>query len=82
MKVKTLIEYLSDLPENDDVCLSKLFLVDNKDDKEDCYEVRLDMPVVGIAHDDKSKDCIFMIVNFKEELDWYKENLGQFKKVK
>ena len=76
MKNKTLQEYLKDLPDDYDVCLSKLSIIEGDEDetgKVELYEVILDVPVVGIVKNDSDTEIRFMIdsdKNSKYLEDW------------
>jgi hypothetical protein len=63
MKVKTMIEWLSELPEDYDMCLSEyMFLECDEDDEEgESYIICLDKPIFGIVKEDEHKEIRVLI---------------------
>jgi hypothetical protein len=47
MKVKKLVKWLQDCDQDSEVCLSRLFIID--DEMNGQYELILDCPIVGLA---------------------------------
>jgi hypothetical protein len=74
MNIKDLKEWISDLPDDYNVVLSRFFVVPNKEAEEidfdnDVYEVILDIPVTGIFRNDSDTEIRFMV-----DYDTSKEN--------
>lgn len=60
MTKKELIESLSDLPDNADICLSTFMLATTEDDEG--YNVILDQPIGGIAYHEDDNEIRFVVV--------------------
>ena len=73
MKVKTMIEWLQELPPDYEMCFSEytsIVVVDDEDseDKGEEYFVVLDMPIVGLIKNDDNKEVRFFTKNSKEHI--------------
>lgn len=80
MKVKDLIGYLQEVDQEFDVDLSRFFIVPSDEKDNDCYEVILDCPIVGLA---TGKDHVRFMLD-KDGKDFEKfmtENFGEVWKV-
>lgn len=78
MKVKDLIEELQRLPQESSVELSRLFAVDTEN--VDTYELRMDMPIIGIAHNlDDPKADVLLVVEYVDD-EKYRNIFGEFTK--
>ena len=58
MNIKTLKEYLQDVPDDFQVCLSNAVAFG---EKEEAYEVILDFPIVGIAVNEEDSELRFIV---------------------
>ena len=72
MNVKDLREAFADYPDDANVEIGKFLALDTENiPPKDAYEVRLDFPIIGIAHDEKSGDILFVVGGGGEkELSW------------
>jgi hypothetical protein len=63
MKIETLIEWLSELPKDYDICLSEYSFVELDDDNQEkqMYTIILDKPIVGISKCDDNKEVRFLL---------------------
>jgi hypothetical protein len=66
MKVNSLIKHLKALPKDYDVVLNR-FLIIPDDEGEDCFHVRLDVPVIGTASNEENKE-VLLILNCDKKL--------------
>lgn len=75
MKVKDLIAELQRLPPEAPVELSRLLAIDTEN-ADDAYEMRLDLPIIGIAHavDEKEAD-VLLVVEYIDN-DQYRNMFG------
>ena len=64
MKLKDLKKALSKFPPNTSVELTKVISVDR--DKKEGYLLRLDFPIIGLAHDEKGGDLLLVVEMDKE----------------
>ena len=69
MKIKTMIEWLKELPQDYEMCFSEYtsIVVDNDSTSEE-YFVVLDMPIVGMLKNDDSKEVRFFTETSKERV--------------
>ena len=82
MKKKDLIEILKDFPDDSELELGKFFTVPNQEFFEgkdnDVYEVRLDLPIVGVMYGENDTSITFIV---KSESNIEKGYLRKFGKV-
>jgi hypothetical protein len=58
MKIKNLIEELQKLPEGATIELGRLLAIDTKDE---AYDFRLDLPIIGVACSEDGKDALLVV---------------------
>ena len=61
MKVKKMIEWLSELPEDYDLCLSEYAFIQGEEGEEEGFIICLDKPIQGIVKSDEHKEIRFML---------------------
>lgn len=61
MKVKTLIEWLQELPEDYDLNLSEYHYIEDKEDDKEHFVVRLDKPIGGLVKHDEHREICFLL---------------------
>lgn len=74
MKAKELIEQLQGMPAEATVELGKVLSIDRLNDEG--YTVRLDFPIIGLAHDEKTGDIV-LVVDHHDSL----KHFGEYKKL-
>jgi len=67
MKIKTMIEWLKELPPDYEMCFSEYTAVVVNKDKEE-YFVVLDMPIVGMLKNDDTKEVRFFTEQSEERV--------------
>lgn len=61
MKVKELIQTLSEYPGEASVELGRLIAIKTEDGKDSAYDVILDFPIIGIAYHDQDNDVRLLV---------------------
>ena len=61
MNVKTMIEWLSEFPEDYSLCLSEYSYIQGEEGKEEGYIICLDKPIQGLVREDEHKEIRFML---------------------
>jgi len=61
MKIEKMIEWLSELPKDYEMCLSEYVFLEGDEDEEEGYIIVLDKPIVGIVKEDEQKEIRFML---------------------
>ena len=72
MKNKKLQKWLSELPDDAEVVLSKAFLIKDEKKKKVLYTCRLDTPIVGLVKTKDNKEVCFMINYSEQSKGWGK----------
>jgi hypothetical protein len=63
MKIKQLKDSIAKLPDDANVELGKILAIDTLKERgeRDAYEVVLDLPIIGIAHEEASNEARFVV---------------------
>ena len=69
MKNKKLQKWLSELPDDAEVCLSKIFLIRDEKNKKVLYTCRLDSPIVGLVKTKDNKEICLMLAHSERDRD-------------
>lgn len=64
MKIKDLIKDLQGLPQDATIELGKLLAIDKANE---AYDFRLDLPIIGIAYNEESKDALLVVEYLENE---------------
>ncbi len=83
MKVKTMIEWLEELPEDYEMCFSEYtcFVCEEGDSTAEEYFVVLDMPIVGMLKNDDNKEVRFFTKQSEEQVIQQIENEKKWRKL-
>lgn len=77
MDVKTLKDHLSNIPDDYQLALSKLFIIHGDEDEEH-YDCVLDMPMCGVASSEEDREVRFIL--HAEDMDRY-GHLGEITRM-
>lgn len=67
MKVKKMVEWLQELPQDYEMCFSDYVSIISEKEKEE-YFVVLDMPIIGMLKNDDTKEVRFFTQNSEERI--------------